>query len=186
MSFLALFTTPRELRERLRQQGTRLYRIAYSWCHDEALAEDLVQDTLTRALERAGQLRDAERFEPWLFAILANRWRDHLRSLRPHEDIDELEDLLPDGGDSPERADERGEIVDQVRAAVARLPLGQRQVLTLVDLEECSYAEVSSILDIPIGTVMSRLCRARQQLRTELMGLHEPRAMRRDNLRRIK
>lgn len=186
MSLLALFTTPRELRERLRQQRTRLYRVAFSWCHDAALAEDLVQDTLTRALERATQLREAERLEPWLFAILANRWRDHLRSLRPHEDIDTLEELLPDGGDSPERADERGEIVDQVRAAIARLSLGQRQVLTLVDLEEFSYAEVSSILDIPIGTVMSRLCRARQQLRTELMSLHEPRTMRRDNLRRIK
>lgn len=186
LSFLALFTTPRELRERLRQQRTRLYRIAYSWCHDEALAEDLVQDTLTRALERAGQLRDLERFDPWLFAILANRWRDHLRSLRPHEDIDTLEDLLPDGGDSPERADERGEIVDQVRAAIARLSIGQRQVLTLVDLEEFSYAEVSHILEIPIGTVMSRLCRARRQLRTELISLHEPRAMGRETLRRIK
>jgi len=73
-----------------------------------------------------------------------------------------------------------------VRAAIARLSLGQRQVLTLVDLEEFSYAEVSSILDIPIGTVMSRLCRARKHLRTELMSLHEPRVMRRDNLRRIK
>lgn len=186
MSFLALFTTSRELRERLRQQRTRLYRIAYSWCHDEALAEDLVQETLTRALERAGQLRDAECFDPWLFAILANRWRDHLRSLRPHEDIDTLEELLPDGGDSPERADERGEIVDQVRAAVARLSIGQRQVLTLVDLEEFSYAEVSNILEIPIGTVMSRLCRARRQLRTELINLHEPRAMERETLRRVK
>jgi len=186
LSFLAFFTTPRELRERLRQQRTRLYRIAYSWCHDEALAEDLVQDTLARALERAGQLRDAERFEPWLFAILANRWRDHLRSQRPHEDIDTLEELLPDDGDSPEYADERGEIVDQVRAAVARLPIGQRQVLTLVDLEEFSYAEVSHILEIPIGTVMSRLCRARRQLRTELISLREPRAMGRETLRRVK
>ncbi len=186
MSFLALFTTPRELRERLRQQRTRLYRIAYAWCHDPALAEDLVQDTLTRALERASQLRDAERFDPWLFAILANRWRDHLRHLRPHEDIEALEELLPDGGDSPERADERGEIVDQVRRAVARLPLGQRQVLTLVDLEGFSYAEVSAILEIPIGTVMSRLCRARRQLRHELIELYEPQRLGRKILRRVK
>jgi len=178
LSLLTLFTTPRELRERLHRQRTRLYRVAFSWCHDAALAEDLVQDTLTRALERAGQLREADRLEPWLFAILANRWRDHLRSLRPYEDIDALEELLPDGGDSPERVDERGEIADQVRAAVARLPLGQRQVLTLVDLEECSYAEVSGILDIPIGTVMSRLARARERLRSALEG-GEDRAVRR-------
>lgn len=186
MNFLAFFTTPRELREKLRQQRARLYRTAYSWSHDAALAEDLTQDTLIRALERADQLREAERFEPWLFTILANRWRDHLRSLRPHEDIDDLVEVLPDGRDSPEQADERGEIASQVRAAIARLSIGQREVLTLVDLEEFSYAEVGAILDIPIGTVMSRLSRARRQLRQELIGFHESRTGARENLRRIK
>ncbi|MDD2893605.1 MAG: sigma-70 family RNA polymerase sigma factor, partial [Halothiobacillaceae bacterium] len=107
-------------------------------------------------------------------------------SQRPHEDIEDLLDILPDDRDSPERADERGEIVDLVRAAVARLTLGQREVLTLVDLEECSYAEVSAILAIPIGTVMSRLCRARHQLREDLISLHEPRRTARDTLRRVK
>lgn len=186
MNFLTLFTTPGELRKRLQKQRARLYRMAFSWCHDAALAEDLTQDTLIRALERADQLRDMERIDPWLFAILANRWRDHLRSLRPHEDVEALADTLPDGGDSPERMDERGEIIGQVRAAIALLPLGQRQVLTLVDLEEFSYAEVGAILDIPIGTVMSRLCRARRQLREELIGLREPRSTAHDTLRRVK
>jgi len=186
LNLLALFTTPCELRESLKQQRARLYRIAYSWCHDAALAEDLTQDTLTRALKHADQLRETDRFDPWLFTILANRWRDHLRSQRPHEDIEDLLDILPDDRDSPERADERGEIVDLVRAAVARLPLGQREVLTLVDLEECSYAEVSEILAIPVGTVMSRLCRARQQLREDLISLNEPRRMARNTLRRVK
>jgi len=186
LNILALFTTPCELREALKQQRARLYRIAYSWCHDAALAEDLTQDTLTSALKHTNQLRETDRFDPWLFSILANRWRDHLRSQRPHEDIEKLLDILPDDKDSPERAEERGEIVDLVRAAIARLTLGQREVLTLVDLEGSSYAEVSEILAIPVGTVMSRLCRARHQLREELLSLNEPRSMARNNLRRVK
>lgn len=186
MNFLAFLTTPRELREKLKQQRARLYRLAYAWSHDAALAEDLTQDTLIRALERADQLRELDRFEPWLFTILANRWRDHLRSRRPHEDIDDLVDVLPDGRDSPEQADERGEISSQVRAAIARLSISQREVLTLVDLEDFSYAEVGTILEIPVGTVMSRLCRARRQLRHELINFHESRASARGTLRRVK
>jgi RNA polymerase sigma-70 factor (ECF subfamily) len=73
-------------------------------------------------------------------------------------------------GTAPTPEDERAtaEIVARVRAAIARLPLGQRQVVTLVDLEELSYAEVALALGIPIGTVMSRLCRARATLRDTL------------------
>jgi RNA polymerase sigma-70 factor (ECF subfamily) len=69
--------------------------------------------------------------------------------------------------------------VARVRAAVARLPVGQRQVLTLVDLEEFSYAEVGEILGIPIGTVMSRLCRGRRALRDDLLRVESASALRR-------
>jgi len=169
VKLLSFFSGSRECRAQLRQQRARLLRVAYSWCHDPALAEDLVQDTLARAMERCHQLREPGQLEPWLFAILTNCWRDHLRRLRPRQDIDELEETLADLGATPEQARERGQIVDRVRAAVARLPIGQREVLTLVDLEEFSYADVGAILGIPVGTVMSRLCRARQALRKELM-----------------
>ena len=70
--------------------------------------------------------------------------------------------------ETPDTAHDRLETVNRVRAAVARLPVGQRQVVTLVDLEEFSYAEVAATLGIPIGTVMSRLCRARLALRDQL------------------
>jgi len=75
---------------------------------------------------------------------------------------------VADEGDSPEEKRASAELVGRVRRAVAALPLGQRQVVTLVDLEECSYSEAAEILAIPVGTVMSRLCRARQALKAVL------------------
>lgn len=176
MNILSFFSGTRECGAQIRQQRARLLRVAYAWCHDRALAEDLVHDTLARAMARCHQVRDRDQVEPWLFAILTNCWRDHLRRLRPQEDIEALEEILPDLGDTPERLSERSQVVDRVRVAVARLPLGQRQVLTLVDLEAFSYAEVGAILNIPVGTVMSRLCRARQALRKWLIEFEDPAA----------
>lgn len=157
------------LRQRIEHWRPALYRVAYSWCHDRALAEDLVQEALLKALSRRAQLRDDERLRGWLFAILNNGFRDHLRRLRVHEDIDELADEMPAPAPSPEDDHATAQVVARVRAAIATLPLGQRQVVTLVDLEELSYAEVAHALEIPIGTVMSRLCRARAALRQALV-----------------
>lgn len=171
MNLLSLFSSSRECGAQIRKQRARLLRVAYAWCHDAALAEDLVHDTLARAMARCHQVRDPEQIEPWLFGILTNAWRDHLRRQRPLEDIESLEEALPDPADSPEQERMRGQIVERVRAAVASLPLGQREVLTLIDLEDFSYAEVARILGIPVGTVMSRLCRARQALRQRLIDL---------------
>ncbi len=173
MNLYHLFTQRHE-RPRLEQQRRRLYRLAYSWCHDGGLADDLVQETLIRALERASQLRDPERLPAWLAAILVNCWRDHLRRLKPADDIGEMEEsLFVDDERTPEREAECSQMVARVRGEIAALPLGQRQVLTLVDLEEFSYAEVAEILDIPVGTVMSRLCRARQALKLRLQAVGE-------------
>lgn len=168
MDLLNIFSKRRE-REEIEHHRRRLYRLAYSWCHDGALADDLVQDTLIRAMERAGQLRDPERLPAWLAAILVNCWRDHLRRQRPTDDIDDMdESLFADEDRTPERDAECSQIVSRVRREIEALPLGQRQVVTLVDLEEFSYAEVATVLDIPVGTVMSRLCRARQALKARL------------------
>lgn len=143
---------------------TRLYRMAYAWCHDPALADDLVQEAMARGLAQLGQLRDTGKVGGWLFSILNRCWLDHLRARHDAVDDEVLMDL-PADLPGPDGHVERRETVRRVRNAVAELPLGQRQVLTLVDLEELSYAEVAEILAIPIGTVMSRLCRARSALR---------------------
>jgi DNA-directed RNA polymerase specialized sigma24 family protein len=91
---------------------------------------------------------------------------------------------LESGADTPEASCNREQVIACVRSAVARLPLGQRQVLTLVDLEEFGYAEVATILDIPVGTVMSRLSRARKPKNLLDTAMQQPVA--RPLLRRVK
>jgi RNA polymerase sigma-70 factor (ECF subfamily) len=162
-----------------------LYRIAYAWCHDAALADDLVQDSLSKAWARRAQLRDEAALKGWLVSIMNHCWLDHLRGRREHDDVDDWQDTLESGTDSPEACCNREQVIACVRAAVARLPLGQRQVLTLVDLEEFGYAEVAGILDIPVGTVMSRLSRARASLKSMLdTAAQQPGAQ--PQLRRVK
>jgi RNA polymerase sigma-70 factor (ECF subfamily) len=103
-----------------------------------------------------------------MVAIMNHCWLDHLRSRRDFDDVEDWQDELESGAESPEACCSREQVVACVRASVARLPLAQRQVLTLVDLEEFGYAEVAGILDIPVGTVMSRLSRARANLKNLL------------------
>lgn len=146
-----------------------LYRIAYAWCHDEALADDLTQETLARALARRGQLRDRLALKAWMTKILRHCWIDHLRRRREFDDWESLEDSHETGAQTPEQCCDRTRVVACVRAAVARLPMAQREVLTLVDLEEFSYAEVAGVLGIPVGTVMSRLSRGRSALKQILL-----------------
>jgi len=154
---------PRDgLRQQIAASRNRLYRIAYSWCHDSALAEDLVHDTLTSALAGLDRLRDPSRLDVWLTRILANRFHDHIRRPAPETgwDVD-----IASTDNQPEHDLMSADIVKRTRAAVDQLGEDQRQVLTLVDLAEFSYADAARILDIPQGTVMSRLARARQRLR---------------------
>ena len=162
------------LRQRLEALRPRLHRLAYAWCHDAALADDLAQETLIKALARSDQLRDAQALEGWLFSVLNNCWRDHLRARRDFVDVDDLDAAIVDESPSPEQRYASRQTVQRVRQAIAALPLGQRQVITLVDIEECSYAAVASILDIPVGTVMSRLARARQALKLQFSAKQTP------------
>ena len=168
MGIEAIFGRGQALRREIEGSRTMLYRMAYAWCHDAALADDLAQIAVEKALRRSGQLRDPERAKAWMLRILANCLRDHVRARREHVDLETVEDVLADGGASPQEARESAELARRVRLAVEALPLGQRQVVTLVDLEGCTYAEAGEILEIPIGTVMSRLCRAREALRERL------------------
>ena len=157
-------------KKQLAEMRPRLYKVAYSWCHAADVADDIVQDTVIKAIRNASSLRDMEKMNSWLFAILANCWRDYLRRQKPTDDIDEC--IFTDD-DTPELAQERQNITDIVQQAVATLPQGQRQVLSLVDLEGFSYAEVAEIVGIPAGTVMSRLNRARKALSEQLLELKE-------------
>jgi len=170
MKIFGLLGRSREFHDKLEGSRPRLYRMARAWCRNAVLADDLVQECLSKALQNSAQLRDLATMDSWLFSILANCLRDHLRQHRATEDIDEVAEQHLVSERTPEDEYARNEIVTRVRAAIKCLPLGQRQVLVLVDVEECSYAEVAQILDIPVGTVMSRLSRARQALKAKLLA----------------
>ena len=149
-------------RQRLAALRPRLKRLALVWCGEHSLADDLVQESLTRALSNLPSLKREQALEGWAFTILANCFRDHCRRNRS---ADPFEECIDHTQPTAEERLSTEQITERVRLAVKRLPPAQRQVLTLVDLESCSYAEVARILAIPVGTVMSRLSRARQRLK---------------------
>lgn len=169
MGIISCMNSGAVLRRRIADSRVRLYRVALAWCGDNMLADDLVQEALSLALQKTHQLRDKDRLNAWLYSILNNRWKQYLRSRRPHEDLD---DERPCDKPGPDLMIDRIEIVSRVRLAVAELPLEQRRVLALVDLEGFSYNDVAEILEIPPGTVMSRLHRARKGL-VKLLEPHE-------------
>ena len=152
--------------DRLLAEVPRLRRYARALLGQPAAADDLVQDTLERAWARAGQWRPDGDLRAWLFGIMHNLRIDQLRRADPPSQSlsdDEFElPVRPTQSDGIELAD--------LAAALGRLPEAQRQVLLLVSLEELSYAEVAATLNIPPGTVMSRLARGREQLRRLLAG----------------
>ncbi|MDH5546397.1 MAG: sigma-70 family RNA polymerase sigma factor [Gammaproteobacteria bacterium] len=178
-----IFTQSRKSRQKLESRWHRLYRLAYSWCHDPDLAGDLTQDTLAKALKNMHQLKDTDALDAWLFSILNNCWKDYWRNRREMSDLDQIEH---EPFDDIHTHQQRNDLISGVRQAIARLPLHQRQVLSLVDIEEMSYKEVAQILDIPIGTVMSRLCRARKELKDILITMERETVSNKPELRIIK
>jgi len=161
-SLFGRFGRQRKLRDQICAERDRLYRIAWSWCHDSHLADDLVQETLARALAKIDSLREESRLQVWLTQILANLYRDQFRRIQPETGLDM--DVLPAQG-GPEDATDRSQLIMRTRKAIEILKDDQRQVLTLVDIAEFSYADTAAILSVPVGTVMSRLSRARQRMR---------------------
>jgi RNA polymerase sigma-70 factor (ECF subfamily) len=158
----------RAFRKLVENSRERLYRMAYAWTHDPHLADDLVQQALYKALNNYRQLKDLGAAEAWLFRILSNCLKDHYRAKR---DLVSSDDVIIADELTPEKSTATQQLVDMVRQAVGNLPLPQRQVVTLVDLEGFTYATVAEILDIPVGTVMSRLCRGRRALRDPLLDV---------------
>lgn len=147
-----------------------LFRFALSLCRARDVAEDLVQITVMRAIESQGTFDPETRIEPWTFRILRNAWIDMTRRRKtrgPETAIDDAVDAV--GVDGP-RVTEARLMVDATERALATLPEAQREVLILVCYEEMSYAETSEILGVPVGTVMSRLSRARLAL-ADALGL---------------
>ncbi|HID81814.1 MAG TPA: RNA polymerase sigma factor [Chromatiales bacterium] len=164
---LKRLSSQRKLRREIESLRPRLYRLAWSWCQNADLADDLVQEALLKGLKKSGQLRDQAQLKSWLCRILSNVYYDHFRAQKP-DDSTEM-DEMPTGQPNPEQIAHRRDMVGRMQYGLLQLSDDHRQIVTLVDLMGLSYSEVSETLNIPAGTVMSRLNRARRQLRKQLM-----------------
>ena len=143
----------------------RLRRYARSLAGNREAADDLVQDTLERALNKAHLFANGTDLRAWLFTVMHNAYVDQVRGAYRGAPLDEdLEDV---GQGLPQT--EQLALRDLERA-IARLPEEQRSVLLLVCMEGLSYDEVARVLAVPVGTVMSRLSRARERIRVLMEG----------------
>ena len=148
-----------------------LRRYAYALRRDHAAADDLVQDTLERALSRWSTRREDGDLRAWLFTILRNlHVGGHRRDARRGTSVALDEETLPGTAAAQETAVEATDVL----SAVGQLPDDQKSLLLLVGVEDFSYDEAARILDLPLGTVMSRLSRARRALRAILDGGRVP------------
>lgn len=160
-----LFSNKRH-KQRLADLRPKLYRVALGWCGSPSLADDLVQEASYKALKSLGKLERVEALDGWVFKILSNCYRDFCRKGQTQETPEELVD---ERQKNPEELIDSADLMVQVRSAVAGLKQKHREIIVLVDLGGFSYTETAAILNLPIGTVMSRLNRARQQLKQVLM-----------------
>ncbi|NKF24615.1 sigma-70 family RNA polymerase sigma factor [Solimonas marina] len=159
----------------LRALLPRLRRFALQLTQDPQAADDLVQSSLERALTRAGGKRPEGDLRAWLFSILYRRFVDEQRRQKRFSRVLALFGARDAGqASSPEDTI----VAHSILAALAALPAEQRALLLLVSVEGLSYQEAANALDLPIGTVMSRLSRARQALRRLSDGDAAPAALR--------
>ncbi|MEO3999965.1 RNA polymerase sigma factor [Mesorhizobium sp. CAU 1732] len=147
-----------------------LRRFALSLTRSADKADDLVQSACERALANAARYEPDTRFDAWMFRIIRNLWIDRVRREKtagPTDDIDDRPDLA---GISGVQVVEARSTMQSVSDAIDALPDEQREVLLLTCVEDVSYKDAAEVLGIPIGTVMSRLARARRRL-AEITGI---------------
>jgi RNA polymerase sigma-70 factor, ECF subfamily len=147
----------------------RLRRFARGLAGSATEADDLVQAACERALQRAHQFQEGTRFDSWMFRIVQTIWIDQIRSREVRREHSEIaaEDL---GSDEPVRRVEARLALGEVRRAVASLSPEQRAALMLVTVDGLSYREAAEVVRVPVGTIMSRLARARMALQAALIN----------------
>lgn len=161
---------PGDLREQIVEVLPRVRRFCLALARSQDAGDDLCQATVERALSRADQFIQGTRLDSWMYRIAQNIFIDDKRRVRTrgHEvDVDNAFALAGDNG--VQIVEGRSELAS-ARAAMAALPEEQRLLMTLVVLDGMSYKEAATTLDIPIGTVMSRIARARRAIDRHING----------------
>jgi RNA polymerase sigma-70 factor, ECF subfamily len=167
--------TGAELANMLPLMLPRLWAFALRISGDRHDAEDLVQRACVRALERAHQLQPDTAPLSWMFSIIQSAWINELRArnVRSRSGMDWDDAFLETIPDPNTPTPEQNAMDGQIVSAVQRLPEAQRAVMLLVGVEGLSYSEAAKVLGVPIGTVMSRLSRARQAIGALFSGQNE-------------
>ena len=161
-----------------------LRRYARGLLRDREVADDIVQDCLERVIVNWSRRRESNA-RAWVFAILHNLAINKMRQDARRADITPL-DNLPEENVAVQSVQEQNLFGQDVLAAIDRLPPDYRSILLLVSVEDLTYAEAAAVLDVPVGTVMSRLSRAREQLRRTLETRRDGAAIGRPFIWRVK
>lgn len=158
-----------EIQSRMIELLPRLRRFALALTGEKDKADDLVQDTCERALAHLDQWKPGTSLDSWMYRIAQNIWVDHHRSRKTRGEQFQLDEAENIAGEDGRNVTESRLTLAAVNEGIARLPPDQQVLIAMVCVEGISYKEAASILDIPIGTVMSRLSRARQALYAALI-----------------
>ena len=153
----------------LTQLLPRLRRFAFALSRNGADADDLAQAAIERALRSRDQWQPGTRLDSWLYRIMRNLWIDTVRSRGRRDRHEAPEDAAKDVGEDPREAMHASMELQRAMSAMVRLPDEQREVVALILIEGFGYREVAEMLDLPIGTVSSRLVRGRTAL-LEMLG----------------
>jgi RNA polymerase sigma-70 factor, ECF subfamily len=154
----------KDIRLRIVDLLPRLRRFSYALTGDADKGDDLVQETCVRALSRLEQWEEGTRLDSWMFRIAQNLWLDQRRSLRVRGETAEIDQAFEVLGEDGRDVVESRLTLKRVAMGMAQLPPEHQVLIALVCVEGLSYKEAAEILEVPIGTVMSRLARARRAL----------------------
>lgn len=160
-----MFGQTRLFKRYLEDNWHDLYRVAYVWTNDREIAADLVQETITRCLKNIQKFEGEKDLRCWLFKVLSNCRYDHFRRQKKNIDVDDVELYSTTDLESEHY---RQQIINRVNEAFGILKSEHREILSLVIIEKMSYEDISKVLGIPIGTVMSRVSRGRSKLKEQM------------------
>ncbi|MFT3907632.1 MAG: sigma-70 family RNA polymerase sigma factor [Steroidobacteraceae bacterium] len=152
---------PASMQQQLLELLPRLRRFARGLTHHEADADDVLQIALERALARSEQWQPDTRLDSWMYTIIRNAWIDEVRARKrrgTHLDVEEFSEVVSAGGENTATE------LESVEAAMALLPEEQRTAVSLVLIEGLSYKEAAAVMQVPMGTLTSRLARGREAL----------------------
>lgn len=149
--------------------GRRIYYAAYAFLHNVDDASDIVQEVFLRAFKNLNTFDTSRALYPWLYRITKNLCINAVQRASRRDMTLPPEEIIAGKGRDPEAEAVRNEEAAQLQKAIALLPEKHREIIRLKHFQECSYAEIAEILDIPIGTVMSRLYAARGKLKESIV-----------------